>query len=160
MSTTSGSRSSASPVQTKDITKQPVKAKETPTSRRTRTFGTENFALNTKMPVPLSPVSIDDLKPEDIEPLPECKKMLTFKISDSEMVVKYLREKLILLQQQVCKKISKEWIRNIAPKKQATWPYTKSEQMPKWWPPVEQCKFKEPDHIDRDGTRRSLKMLH
>lgn len=80
------------------------------------------------------------------------------RIDDQQGITEFIRDRLILMQQQTDKKIAKAWIKGICPKKQAKYPYQNNQKkkngqqpvVPKWWPSVEQCPFQEPDHIDRE----------
>lgn len=92
------------------------------------------------------------------EPSPGHEKPESFQIQDAEKVVLYLKEKLILLQQQALKKIAKVWIKAICSKKQAKFPYSSSKQeegkpteVPPFWPSPELCPHTEPDHIHARG---------
>lgn len=94
----------------------------------------------------------------DNERSPGDVKSQSFQIKDAAKVELYLREKLILLQQQALKKIAKVWIKTICPKKQAKYPYSSSKQedgepteVPPWWPSTELCRHIEPDHIKAYG---------
>lgn len=86
----------------------------------------------------------------------------SFRIDDQNKVKAYLLSRLILLQQQAGKRIAKAWIKGICPRKQARFPYQNKTKkngidpdIPDWWP-AEICQFKEPDHIGRDGTLKSI----
>jgi hypothetical protein len=83
----------------------------------------------------------------------------SFRLHETQKVAAFLARCLILLQQQVGKRIAKQWIKGICPKKQARYPYqnkqrerqeNKSPEVPEWWPPTDGCDFREPDHITKE----------
>lgn len=91
----------------------------------------------------------------DAEECGECEPALVgpiadFQISDSKAVVNYMITKCTLFQQQGCKVWVKALIKGICPKKQSKFPYHKGNAPP-WWPPVEHCPFREPDHVNKDS---------
>ena len=97
------------------------------------------------------------------------KKMIRLRPDDAEGIVAYLKERLELLQQQALKRIAKAWIKGICPKKQARFPYKSQQQkddrnaepvIPEWWP-IEECPYREPDHVDKQGKcHKHSHLLH
>lgn len=88
------------------------------------------------------------------------KNMIRLRPDDSESIAGFLRDRLELLQQQALKRLAKAWIKAICPKKQARFPYKSKHQTddpnweqkrPDWWPPLRECEYTEPDHIDKLG---------
>lgn len=116
--------------------------------------------FSTKFPFSQSQVSQLAADQElEQDPFPHCTIMRSFKISNEEMVKRYLYDKFMLLQQQANKRIAKAWIKGICPKKQARFPYQNKQrkqtlglnaEVPEWWP-IEVSPFTEPDHINKDG---------
>lgn len=80
---------------------------------------------------------------------------------DADEVVSCLRRQLKGIQQLALKQIVRAWIKGICPGKQAVFPYlTKGRRgrgilpdgvVPRWWPAVEVCRFKAPDHLRSAG---------
>lgn len=90
-----------------------------------------------------------------------------FRIDNDEAVTKTLLTCLWYLQQTTLKKIAKDWIKGICPRKQAKYPYRnkKGEEcgkvvaIPPWWPSEDCCIFREPDHVDRGREYLSEAMM-
>ncbi|KAK1811651.1 hypothetical protein LTR12_013990 [Friedmanniomyces endolithicus] len=125
---------------------------------------------------------------EDDAPVPELPRMQTFWMHESDKVEACIVSRIEALQQLSSKKVSKDWIKAICPRKQARFPYsrgakkkpavkdameTKLEEhltsdtdadeddragVPQWWPGTKVCPWKEPDHV-RKHERNGL-MLH
>ncbi|KAK0798353.1 hypothetical protein LTR59_005799 [Friedmanniomyces endolithicus] len=121
-------------------------------------------------------------------PVPDLPRMQTFWIHESDKVEACIVSRIEALQQLSGKKVSKDWIKAICPRKQARFPYsrgpkkkpavkdtpdTKVEEhllsdtdadeddragVPQWWPDTKVCPWKEPDHV-RKHERNGL-MLH
>lgn len=99
------------------------------------------------------------------EPTPTNKEAQSFRICEEIKVEKFLRDRLLILQQQALKRIAKAWIKGICPKKQARFPYENKHrftqtglgpEIPDYWPPLDVCRFKEPDHIGKKGEPSHL----
>ena len=103
---------------------------------------------------------------DDVAPV--SKRWDTIRLSDTESVRVALWDRLLLLQQQVLKRIAKAWIKALCPKKQARYPYRSKQQreepgvepdIPEWWN-IDVCAHIEPDHVDKDGRySRSMRMI-
>ena len=73
-------------------------------------------------------------------------------LSDRSSLDRFYEYQIRQLQQSNCKLILKAWIKALHPKKQARYPYNKeAATKPDWWPPIEFCRHREPDHLSRDG---------
>jgi hypothetical protein len=76
--------------------------------------------------------------------------------SGNDRVRDALNERARGIQQLGFKTILKVWIKAICPKKQAKFPYKIKEgevqKIPGWWPNTDECRFLEPDHINKNGT--------
>lgn len=100
---------------------------------------------------------------EVITPEIQSTEMESLAVGDADKVETFLRSRLKGMQQLAVKRIAKAWIKGICPKKQAKFPYHNKrheekgikleEAVPEWWPDVEICRFKEPDHIKRTGKQ-------
>lgn len=93
------------------------------------------------------------------DPTPPNTQMCSFRLCEYEKVESYLRDRLLLMQQQALKRIAKAWIKGICPKKQAKFPYQNKRlekkslpEVPAWWP-IDQCQYVEPDHIEKKGEQ-------
>ena len=95
-------------------------------------------------------------------------KMIRLRPDDSDGIMSYLKDRLELLQQQALKRLAKAWIKAICPKKQARFPYKSKHQdddpncqqkIPEWWPPLHECEYLEPDHIDKQGMSQQASAL-
>lgn len=81
-------------------------------------------------------------------------------MDDEGKVIACLEACIAALHQQTLKWIAKAWIKGICPKKQAKFPYRdvrgvkagKELMIPGWWPALDSCGFREPDHIDQGRT--------
>lgn len=77
-------------------------------------------------------------------------------IAHTSEVWKFYDQQFRNCQQSACKLIAKAWIKVVEPKKQSNYPYT-GNLIPDWWPrrygpkPTDVLRFKEPDHLYRDG---------
>lgn len=79
-------------------------------------------------------------------------KTRTFAISDEEKLLEFYEHCFTGMQGMASKRIAREWIKGISPKKQAIYPYQSSKhKKPQWWPPTDVCPFTEPDHLKKDG---------
>lgn len=95
-----------------------------------------------------------------LEPPP---RMITVTIGNELEVEQFLRSRLKGIQQLAVKRIAKQWIKGICPKKQGSFPYRKNKnhRVPAWWPPTNLCRFREPDHIKRSGeSHESVRAYH
>jgi hypothetical protein len=95
---------------------------------------------------------------------------ITLHIANQDEVVHFLRMRFTQIQQLATKVIAKAWIKAICPKKQANFPYVDSNpradqnqkrrrprhdgppRIPKFWPDIELCRHKEPDHTRKTGA--------
>ncbi|KAK3116603.1 hypothetical protein LTR53_002837 [Teratosphaeriaceae sp. CCFEE 6253] len=110
-----------------------------------------------------------DVEDLDSTSVPEMIDIGSFWMHEEDKVKAYLTNRIERLQQLSDKRISKQWIKSICPRKQANFPYStklreanlkgKDEiKVPGWWPAVEVCPFKEPDHVKKN--QRNALMLH
>jgi len=83
----------------------------------------------------------------------------TIVIGDSEAVLNFYDRGFKCIQQTACKEVAKAFIKIIAPKKQATNPYTGGyATAPDWWPKAtgpgekDRVRHVEPDHQWKRGT--------
>lgn len=90
-------------------------------------------------------------------PATKMKTMKSFSMDEEDKVVQFLADRISRLQQLSNKKIAKDWISVICPRKQANFPYQNRKRqdkkptvVPRWWPDVEKCPFTEPDHVKRE----------
>jgi len=118
---------------------------------------------------------------EDDAPVPELPRMQTFWIHESDKVEACIVSRIEALQQLSGKKVSKDWIKAICPRKQARFPYSRGPKkkpaikdtmetkvdehltsdtdvdeddragVPQWWPDTKVCPWKEPDHVRKHG---------
>ena len=95
---------------------------------------------------------------------------ITLHIASQDEVVHFLKMRFTQIQQLATKVIAKAWIKAICPKKQANFPYVDSNpradpsqkrrrprhdgppRIPLFWPDVELCRHKEPDHTRKTGA--------
>lgn len=95
---------------------------------------------------------------------------ITLHIANEDEVIHFLKMRFTQIQQLATKVIAKAWIKAICPKKQANFPYVDSNprpdqsqkrrrprhdgapRIPLFWPDVELCRHKEPDHTRKTGT--------
>jgi hypothetical protein len=95
---------------------------------------------------------------------------ITLHIANQDEVVHFLKMRFTQIQQLATKVIAKAWIKAICPKKQANFPYVDSNpradqsqkrrrprhdgppRIPLFWPDVELCRHKEPDHTRKTGV--------
>ncbi|KAK0265123.1 hypothetical protein LTS16_016212 [Friedmanniomyces endolithicus] len=128
------------------------------------------------------------VKVEDDAPVSELPRMQTFWMHESTKVEACMVSRIEALQQLSGKKVSKDWIKAICPRKQARFPYSRGPKkkpavkdtmenkfeehlnsdtdaeeddragVPQWWPDTKVCPWKEPDHV-RKHERNGL-MLH
>jgi hypothetical protein len=95
---------------------------------------------------------------------------ITLHIANQDEVVHFLKMRFTQIQQLATKVIAKAWIKAICPKKQANFPYVDSNpradqsqkrrrprrdgppRIPLFWPDVELCRHKEPDHTRKTGA--------
>lgn len=108
---------------------------------------------------------------DDDEPWPNHGNMqITLHIANQDEVVHFLKMRFTQIQQLATKVIAKAWIKAICPKKQANFPYVDSNpradqsqkrrrprhdgppRIPLFWPDVDLCRHKEPDHTRKTGT--------
>ncbi|KAG9610843.1 hypothetical protein KCU86_g17764, partial [Aureobasidium melanogenum] len=101
---------------------------------------------------------------------------ITLHIANEDEVVHFLKMRFTQIQQLATKVIAKAWIKAICPKKQANFPYVDSNprpdqsqkrrrprhdgapRIPLFWPDVELCRHKEPDHTRK--TERTYLLVH
>ncbi|KAK6002477.1 hypothetical protein QM012_001227 [Aureobasidium pullulans] len=101
---------------------------------------------------------------------------ITLHIANEDEVVHFLKMRFTQIQQLATKVIAKAWIKAICPKKQANFPYVDSNprpdqnqkrrrprhegapRVPLFWPDVELCRHKEPDHTRK--TERTYLLVH
>ena len=90
------------------------------------------------------------------------------RVDNEDTIRQFYYLKFQQMQQIPCKHIAKAWVRVIHPKKQGKFPYNGGKKAralgiiedagrvtaPGWWPPLNHCRHREPDHIKRMG------MLH
>jgi hypothetical protein len=95
---------------------------------------------------------------------------ITLHIGNPDEVVHFLKMRFTQIQQLATKVIAKAWIKAICPKKQANFPYVDSNpradqsqkrrrprhdgppRIPLFWPDVDLCRHKEPDHTRKTGA--------
>jgi len=95
---------------------------------------------------------------------------ITLHIANQDEVVHFLKMRFTQIQQLATKVIAKAWIKAICPKKQANFPYVDSNpradqsqkrrrprhdgppRIPLFWPDVDLCRHKEPDHTRKTGA--------
>jgi hypothetical protein len=95
---------------------------------------------------------------------------ITLHIGNPDEVVHFLEMRFTQIQQLATKVIAKAWIKAICPKKQANFPYVDSNprpdqsqkrrrprhdgspRIPLFWPDVDLCRHKEPDHTRKAGA--------
>lgn len=75
----------------------------------------------------------------------------SLQIGDRAKVSEQMEHIFQKMQQTVVKRVAKAWIKGICPKKQAKFPYHNSKVVPPFWPDINICPFKEPDHIKKGG---------
>lgn len=103
---------------------------------------------------------------------------ITLHIANQDEVVHFLKMRFTQIQQLATKVIAKAWIKAICPKKQANFPYVDSNpradqsqkrrrprhdgppRIPLFWPDVELCRHKEPDHTRKTGAFSRMSMQH
>lgn len=93
------------------------------------------------------------------------------RIGDEKAVQHYFNDACEAMQQLATKWILKQWIKAVEPNKQSTFPYSENSKRsvkqkgsdgapvdnakprfrPSWWPPEEQMRHKEPDHLKKNG---------
>jgi len=97
---------------------------------------------------------------DDDTPMPPVQKFQHLTIGDEAEVAKFYHVRFKDMQQSSCKVMGKAFVKLVEPKKQTHHPYTKGdEKAPPWWPPMEgenAVRHKEPDHLLKPGTLRSL----
>ncbi|KAK5109511.1 hypothetical protein LTR62_006963 [Meristemomyces frigidus] len=107
----------------------------------------------------------DDPPPFGQSPIQALTGLNQFEISDAEAVKDFLYNRFERLQQLSCKKIAKAWIRGICPRKQAKFPYQNKQRLedsglgpniPEWWPSVDVCAWREPDHVRKEERNELL----
>lgn len=101
---------------------------------------------------------LDDIAPPVVM---NSKKALT--IGDSEAVLNFYDRGFKCIQQTACKEVAKAFVKIIAPKKQANFPYVKGDAAaPDWWPKPwgpgekDRARHVEPDHMWKKGTAFSF----
>lgn len=95
---------------------------------------------------------------------------ITLHIGNPDEVVHFLKMRFTQIQQLATKVIAKAWIKAICPKKQANFPYVDSNpradqsqkrrrprhdgppRIPLFWPDIDLCRHKEPDHTRKTGA--------
>lgn len=86
----------------------------------------------------------------DIKPVLQTMKILELKNGSAEAIEHQYKDLLTCITQNICKRISKEWIKVIEPNKQAHFPYKAfNDSKPPWWP--HEVNHIEPDHLDKPG---------
>ncbi|KAK0803781.1 hypothetical protein LTR59_004568 [Friedmanniomyces endolithicus] len=155
------------------------------TTRRSR--GAPRTSLHPDAPV-IQTADVRHVEVEDDAPVPELPRMQTFWMHESAKVEACIVSRIEALQQLSGKKVSKDWIKAICPRKQARFPYSRGPKkkpavkdtlevkpeehltsdtdadeddragVPQWWPDTKVCPWKEPDHV-RKHERNGL-MLH
>lgn len=80
-------------------------------------------------------------------------------IGNTEQIKEFYIQRFKVVQQTACKSIGKAFVKVVAPKKQASHPYTRGDaSAPDWWPkpwgPGERDKVRhrEPDHLWKRGN--------
>jgi hypothetical protein len=99
-------------------------------------------------------------------------------IANEDEVGHFLKMRFTQIQQLATKVIAKAWIKAICPKKQANFPYVDSNpradqsqkrrrprhdgppRVPLFWPDVELCRHKEPDHTRKTGALFRISTQH
>ncbi|KAL2188425.1 hypothetical protein L209DRAFT_217342 [Thermothelomyces heterothallicus CBS 203.75] len=97
---------------------------------------------------------LDDVVPPVVM---NSKKVLA--IGDSEAVLNFYDRGFKCIQQTACKEVAKAFVKIIAPKKQANFPYVKGDAAaPDWWPKPwgpgekDRARHVEPDHMWKKGS--------
>ncbi|KAL1302543.1 hypothetical protein AAFC00_002925 [Neodothiora populina] len=99
---------------------------------------------------------------------------VSFRVNDKEKVQAFLYTRFMQIQQSAGKVIAKAWIKAICPKKQANYPYVDCNprpdqprrrprhagppRVPIFWPGLDVCRHKEPDHLDKN--ERTYLLVH
>ena len=112
---------------------------------------------------PRTPDEVIIVEPHDLWPLGNT----WIRADDEEKFRQFYKLKFSQMHQNFCKKVVKEWIKQVQEKKQSIYPYNGGKKAralnlcdaaagdctrPPWWPAPSLCAHKEPDHIEKDGT--------